>query len=206
MNPGSASSRVAIIMAAGMGTRMGGPKALLRWLDERPLALSHATARMRDCARVVIVTRRPIAACLGPVPPGVQVVVSDAEDCLGPAGSIGADVQAGALTNVDVVLLSPVDLPPTSGATVETLFRALGPNVDAVRPRHGTRRGHPVICRGSLVREAYGAVLAPPLRDLLSSLGHRCADVPVDDTDVIMDLDTPEIYFAKTGRSPDFWQ
>src|SRR5262249_52292611 len=92
----SRKDTLAMILAAGQGTRLGGPKALLAWPagggNEFPLAIAHAAERLRaESSRVLVVTRGPlVATLLSFVIPGIDLVSSDAEDELGPAGSITA--------------------------------------------------------------------------------------------------------------------
>ena len=57
------TSTVSIVLAAGKGMRLGGPKALLLWpgppgQKPRPLAIAHAEARLSaESSRVVVVAR-----------------------------------------------------------------------------------------------------------------------------------------------------
>jgi molybdopterin-guanine dinucleotide biosynthesis protein A len=199
----SRPSRACLILASGMGRRMGGPKALLLWQGV-PLAVAHARARRAQCDRVVVVTRDPIARVLLRAEPALAVVVSQEADELGPAGSIMAAVQAGAIVGVEQVLVTPVDVAPSSTALVEALWAALSQG-QASRPRLRGLPGHPVACAAGLLRSAYQKQAAP-LRDLLASLGSRCIDVDVDDEDVLADFDTIEAFEATTGRKPDFWR
>jgi CTP:molybdopterin cytidylyltransferase MocA len=197
----SGPRRWALILASGAGQRMGGPKALMFWQGE-PLALAQVSARSGDCERALVVTRTLTAEVLRRHAPDLSILISDEPDELGPAGSIAAAVRSGALAGVDQVLVTPVDVPPASGALVQALSAALG-EADAARPVLDGEPGHPVLCRARLLVEAY-AQQAPPLRDLLASLGSRCVSVEVQDTEVLVDFDTIEDMFARTGREPDF--
>src|SRR5262245_22162403 len=56
---------ITVVLAAGKGERLGGPKALLAWPSpdragsDHPLAIAHADARLAaESERVLIVTRR----------------------------------------------------------------------------------------------------------------------------------------------------
>lgn len=200
MEPGAL--RCCLILASGMGRRMGGPKALLLW-DGVPLAVAHARARGAECERVIVVTRESIAKVLLRAEPGLETLVSHEADELGPAGSIAAAVRAGALDDAQQVLVTPVDVAPAGTALVQALFEALRKG-EASRPRLRGLPGHPVACTAGLLREAYGSGAAP-LRDLLTTLGSRCVDVEVDDPDILVDFDTIEGFEATTGRAPDFW-
>ncbi|UQA54697.1 nucleotidyltransferase family protein [Polyangium aurulentum] len=187
---------VAVVLAAGKGARLGGPKALLRWSaggKPRPLAMAHAEARLgADCTRVLIVARKPVVqALISFVVPGIDLLVSTAPDEQGPAGSIAT--AAGRLGAAERVLVFPVDTVPAKAATVASLFARLGTGGAAplaVRPRHGGRGGHPVALQAKAL-ERYREPNPPPLRDHLQALGDACVDEDVDDPDVLVDFDTP---------------
>jgi molybdenum cofactor cytidylyltransferase len=203
-----------IVLAAGRGVRLGGPKALLAWPSESgrlvPLAAVHAAVR-RSCEsdRVLIVTRADIGAALAGHAPDLaaELVVSTAPDDDGPAGSIAAaydllaaehsDSAAGEALPGDLILITPVDCPPVCARTAQALLDRLGerPELLAARPKHGPRRGHPVVLRLTALA-AYGAAHPPPLRDLLRELGDRVADVELDDEGVLLDIDGPEQWAA----------
>ena len=113
----------------------------------------------------------------------------------------GAGGLAGAAEGWDAVVVSPVDCPPVPAATLAALVAALAePQVLASRPRHGSRRGHPVVLRAAQL----GRYLEPEpaaLRDVLRALGVACRDVVTDDPSVLIDLDTPAQWRA-CARAP----
>jgi CTP:molybdopterin cytidylyltransferase MocA len=175
---------------------MGGPKALLlhRSRDgvERPLALAHASCRLgAESARVVVVTRAEVAAVLTPhAPPGAFVAVSDFPDEFGPAGSLAAAMHL--LAAEPLVLVTPVDLPPTDPALVRALLAVLhdAAAVDAVKPCYHGRGGHPVLLRRSVLAPyERAAPVLPPLRDVLRSLGSRSTALDLGDPSVLIDWD-----------------
>lgn len=222
---------VTIVLAAGKGTRIGGPKALLAWpkpgavpapepsrpgtgrapgarapLPVIPLAIAHAEARLAaESARVLVVVRASmLRSLLGYVRPGVDLLSSDAADELGPSGSLAFAVSR--LPPVAAVIVTPVDTPPARAATVARLLARLEegdvPPL-AVRPRMGARTGHPVVMRPSVL-DAYRVPSPPPLREHLRSLGERLADVEVDDPAVLADLDTSADVVRVLGVPPRF--
>ena len=201
-----------VVLAAGRGVRLGGPKALLAWPLEPgqwvPLAAAHAALRQRaESDRVLIVTRADIAVALARHAPDLvaDLVVSAAPDDDGPAGSIAAATvflaaeNAGEAAAGDLVLITPVDCPPARPATAQALLDRLRhhPELLAARPKHGRRRGHPVVLRVTALAP-YGAGDPPPLRDLLRALGDRVADVELDDETVLRDIDNPADWAAWT--------
>jgi CTP:molybdopterin cytidylyltransferase MocA len=195
-------ARVCLVLAAGVGRRIGGPKALLGW-EGVPLAAAHAQARAKDCGAALVVTRGSIAEVLQRCCPWVAVLLSTEPDELGPAGSIAAAVRSGALDGAEQVVVTPVDVPPGSTQVVEALCAALG-GAQAARPWVGDRPGHPVACRAELLRRHYASA-APPLRDVLAGLGAQCARVQVNDPDCLIDFDTPEAFAARSGQRPRFF-
>lgn len=182
----------AIVLAAGRGTRIGGPKALLPW-DGIPLAIAHANVRARDCDAVLVVVRPNVAEVLC----DERTIVSRSPDDWGPAGSIAAAVPyfEGA------ALITPVDCPPAPAHVIAQL-RATG--AQAARPMYRGRRGHPVFVQAEVLapyRQPTGA--PPPLRDVLRALGDAVVDVPVDDPHVLTDINTQEAlagYWRDVGR------
>lgn len=194
-----------------------GPKALLLWpagkgpespragKRELPLAIAHAEARLAaESERVLVVARGPvIRALLGYVQPNLDLIVSDAPDDLGPAGSIAVAVKR--LGDAPLALITPVDTPPARPETTARLLARMGePDAPlAVRPRAGGRAGHPVLVRAEAL-EPYRSPSPPVLRDHLRSLGPRCVEVDVDDPAVRLDLNTPADVMGLLGSPPRF--
>jgi molybdenum cofactor cytidylyltransferase len=192
-----------VVLAAGEGRRLGGPKALLTWplLPQRwlvPLAVAHVESRP-ECGRILCVTRPEVAAVLRRHAPTtwsarVRLVEATPPD---PAGSLAA---AALLVDDEVVLVTPVDVPPASAAVVAALVDALAdPAVLAARPLHAGRRGHPVALRGAPLAR-YRDPEPPPLRDFLRGLGAAVADVPVDDPQILVDIDSADDLAAWSAR------
>ncbi len=178
-----------------MGTRLGGPKALLRWPYDgwanQPLAAVHARLMLRaGCARVLIVTRAAIARVLEPeLPAGARALVSYQPDQLGPAGSLR--VAARQLGSGDQrAFVTPVDALPPRPYLYAALARALAAGDLAARPRYGVRRGHPVLLKQPLLRPFISGPQVN-LRQVLRAQRAHCVDVPVLDPNVLRDLDTP---------------
>src|SRR5687767_8183721 len=170
---------IAVVTAAGLGERMGGPKALLavRWGDntgELPLAIAHARAHLEGGAeRVVVVTKPKVARMLSRFSQrALDIVVSNAPHELGPAGSIRQALGVLSASPDAWLMIEPVDMPPSSAAIRKELLDAAerSPAPDAVRPVFEGRRGHPVLVR----RRCLDPMLdgAPPtLREILHGLG-----------------------------------
>jgi len=207
----TAAQVVTVILAAGAGKRLGGPKALLVWPgpkgEERPLAIAHAEERLAAESRhVLVVTRKPtMLALLRFVRPGVDLLASDAADDLGPAGSLAFAVPR--LGDAEIVIVTPVDTPPAKPETVARLVDALlaSPELLAVRPVSHGRAGHPVALRRAALAR-YAEPAPPPLRDHLHALGPACGAVDVADPTVLIDLDTPADVMGNLRILPRFFK
>ena len=179
----------AIVLAAGLGRRMGGPKALLAWGGEA-LVVAHAReALSAGAAGVLVVVRAATAEGAIALPAGAVWCVSDEDEAQGPAGSIRAAVRA-LDARAAWVAVCPVDVDPAAWGCVGALRGAVGDR-DAAKPRWGERGGHPVLVRRRVL-EAYAGASAPPLREVLRALGPRVTELPVSDEAVVSDLDTPQ--------------
>lgn len=172
-----------LVLAAGRGERMGGPKALLL-IGETPLAALHARV-----LPTIFVTSLSLPVEGTFIPP-------DRPHALGPAGSIGAAARSGVLDRYDAVVITPVDVVPAPPSRVWML-------IEALRTREAARshRGHPVAVRSDVLRRHYRTE-DPILRDLLDSLA--CARLPPDEAGVLPDLDTPQDVMRITGSAPRF--
>ena len=204
----SAHALAAIVLAAGQGTRLGGPKALLEFDGVTLVARHVARALACGCERVVLVVRAEVAEKIDAgARPEVRVVISDAPD---PAGSLAVGVAAlGACARVFV---TPVDTLPASDETCAALVAALDAGARAATPAYRDRGGHPVLCRFDVL-EPYARRAAaldppesswPPLRTVLRALGPERARVEVRDPQIAVDLDTPDDWLRLTGAAPAF--
>lgn len=186
----------AVVLAAGSGGRMGGPKARLL-VGDAPLALLHVRRLREARARGIVVVARPddVAWLAGL---GVDAVASSAPN---PAGSLAVGVRA--LAPGETVLVTTVDTLPARVATIEALRARVAAGARAATPVHAGSGGHPVVVRADVL-DAYRRGDPPPLRDVLAALGDERARVEVDDAAVVGDLDTPEDVVRLTGAAPRF--
>lgn len=194
------SAPAAIILAAGEGRRMGGPKALLV-IDGQSLLRRHVE-RLREvgCAPVVVVVPvrelEPVRQLLGESS-DVTLVAADTP-------SMAASLALG-LEHVPpkdgAVVVSPVDALPARPATLRALITAAEEaGVEVATPSYGGRGGHPVVARERLLR-AFRQGYSGTLRDLIRGAGAKRRRLEVDDAAVGHDLDTPADLAA---LRPDF--
>lgn len=190
-----------VILGAGRGTRVGGPKALLlvEPATRVPLAVAHVRAR-REASAIVVVVTAEVASMLAPqlAGTGARIVVNALPNEWGPAASLRAC--AAELAACERWIVGPVDALPALEASIDLLLDALGAGVDAAR----FVRGHPVAARASLLRDAYVGEGEPPtLRDVLARA--RVVTVPLpDDPAITTELDTVDDVVRVTGARPVF--
>lgn len=129
-----------IVLAAGAGTRAGGPKALLRMPDGTPwLELATTALLAGGCSRVVVVlgAQAPIARPLVPIDARVTTVVAmEWEQGMSESLRTGLAVADG-----DAALITLVDLPELPAAVVRRVLDATG---ELRQATYGGRPGHPV--------------------------------------------------------------
>ncbi|WP_375388223.1 NTP transferase domain-containing protein [uncultured Amnibacterium sp.] len=134
---------VGLVLAAGAGTRFGGPKALARTPSGEPW-VGRAVALLVDagCERVVVVLGAEADAARPLVPRGASVVVASRW-----RSGMGASLAAGmaALPEADAALVTLVDLPGLPGSVVARVL-AEGTERDVLaRAVFGGVPGHPVL-------------------------------------------------------------
>ena len=173
-----------IVLGAGIGGRMGGPKARLLIAGETLAALHAQRLREAGCEEVVVVLAQHDAI-------DATIAISHAPD---PAGSlaIGLDAATG-----DPIIVTPVDVIPAHVETIRALVRALEGH-DAVTPRFRGRGGHPVVIRRAAIE------IGKPLNGVLERLGERRKWIEIEDAAVVTDLDTPDDVVRATGSPPRF--
>ncbi|RNI22777.1 nucleotidyltransferase family protein [Flexivirga caeni] len=169
-----------IVLAAGAGRRMGGPKALVDgWL-------LHAVGTLADCDRVVVVLGAAAEQARTLLDAGqADVVVAD-DWATGMSASLRAGI--GALTDETRCLITLVDLPDVGRDVVaRVLAQPDTPDVLA-RASYGGVPGHPVLLgRDHWAGAAGGAAGDRGARDYLRA--HDTVLVECDDLATGRDVD-----------------
>jgi CTP:molybdopterin cytidylyltransferase MocA len=189
----NAAMRVsAIVLAAGEGRRMGGPKALARLAGESFAAAALRAFELPEVAqRIVVVgaSAERVVADAG-LEPGATVVVNRRWQ-EGMLTSVLAGLDAAESFGADALLLHPVDNPVVGAETIRAVLLALAGGARIAIPSHGGRRGHPA----GFARSAWPALRAAPLdagaRGALAAHPEWVVHVAAG-PDCLVDLDTPE--------------
>lgn len=133
-----------LLLAAGRGTRMGRPKALvttdgISWLDRSARVLVDA-----GCAPVVVVLGAAAEQAERIVPPGVTTVVApDFAD--GVSASLRAGLAALAGSTATAALVHLVDLPDVTAAVARRVLASRDGPTRLARAAYGGVPGHPVL-------------------------------------------------------------
>lgn len=190
----------ALILAAGLSSRMKARKALLPFGDQSVLARAVGLFRRAGAREVLVVAGHD---------PGPVLAEASAA---GAAGLVNPDWAAGMWSSVRAgltallhgrgpVFVLPADIPLVRPASLAALLAALRESdAPAARPTFRGQPGHPPLLAGT----APPAVLAHDGQDglagALAALAGGALDVPVMDEGVLLDMDQPWDYLRLLAR------
>lgn len=195
----------AIILAAGDSRRMGTPKALLSDPDGRPfvarLVRSFSAAGIDE---VVVVTGAMhdaiVDALASDAPPARPLCVRNPDPSRGQLSSLWAGLESATRSDLEGVLVTPVDIPMVRTTTIRQVIEAWGrTHAPIVRPAVGERHGHPVLFDRVTFEALRTAPLSEGARVVVRANADRVVNVEVDDEGCLVDIDTPEDYKAVMG-------
>ncbi len=193
---------VGVVLAAGEGRRIGGPKALLHIGGDSFLARCATLLTRPGVASVVAVLGHEAerVAQEARLPSGVATVVNpDYRE--GMLGSILGGLDAAEASGAGAVLLHPVDHPLVEPATVDRIVAALLAGAAIAVPSDGRRRGHP----GGFSRATWPALRAAPrdrgARAVLADHPEWIVHVE-GDAGAFAGINTREDYERLTGGMP----
>jgi molybdenum cofactor cytidylyltransferase len=189
-----------IVLAAGESTRMGSPKALLPDRDGRPfVARIVRTFAEAGFDEVTIVTgtvhARIVAAVAADHPPIAVRFARNPDPSRGQLSSIWTGLDAAVCADTRAVLITLVDVPFVSSATVRAVadaYRRSGAAI--VRPAIDGRHGHPVVFDRALFDDLRRADPSAGAKSVLRANADAIVHVTVDDHGSLVDVDTPDEY------------
>ena len=193
----------AIILAAGLSSRMGDFKILLPWTDDKPI-LTHVVSKYitLNINPIIIVTGRDAESVQDTVA-GLPVECVYNPDYA--TGEILSSVKTGLHAMPDDVaatFINPADMPRIPQSIIKTLQASYQPQYNFA-PRYQGQRGHPIL----LDRMFWQAMIVLPAegapRDVIQANKASLKFIETDDDGVIIDIDTPETYQQQLKRSSD---
>ena len=183
-----------LLLAAGEGSRHGGPKALARHGGRPWVVIGVETLRVAGIDEIAVV----LGSMADSVRPHLSThdvrIVEHPGWRLGRTGSVQAGLRSLSRA-ARGVLIHQVDFPFVGAGTIAALARAFltstVPEERIVLPVHDGRRGHPIIIGRALWPEI--AALGPdePLRVVIHRDPTRVEEVTVPDRGIHRNLNTP---------------
>ncbi len=186
----------AVVLAAGKAERMGEPKLLMPLAGKAALTWV-LSAALGACDQAVVVVggwRIQMETFLAGLPQKERIhAVYNPHYEQGMFTSVKAG--AGAEAESSALLIFPGDVPLIHRSTAMAVLESVtGGGAWIGIPETGGRRGHPVALAGRLIQELLKEPDDGTLRLFLDRYSARTALVPVQDRDMLMDMDTPEEY------------
>jgi molybdenum cofactor cytidylyltransferase len=200
-----------LILAAGDSSRMGTDKALLPWPPpvagqppSKDTFLSAAICSLMSGTDFVLIVAGKNEATLAPIvyASGASLVTNP-DPGRGQFSSLQVGLHEVLNRGRDAAIITLVDRPPVSAATVQLLrdaFESAPESVWAVVPEFSGKHGHPYL----VGRELMEAFLQAPATASAREVEHRYHDhiqyVEVGDPFVALNINTPEDYAALSLR------
>ena len=200
-----APSYAGVILAAGTSTRMGRDKALLDWHGKSFLAA--AIESLRPFTQMVIVVGGENSEQLKPIVWAQGgFLVTNPEPALGQFSSLRVGLQEVLNRGRDAALITHVDRPPASPSTIQALQVAFGFHSKdrkwAVVPQYGETHGHPIVAGREMIEAFLKADVNSTARNVEHAHQARIVYLPVEDPNVVRNVNTPEEYEALIAQHP----
>jgi molybdenum cofactor cytidylyltransferase len=193
----------AVILAAGLSTRMGRPKPLLPLPGGETfvtrIVRSFLEAGVDDVVVVLGHEANAVAAKLIESGVAARFVINEAY-ATGQLSSLLRGLNAIDRPGVKAMLLTLVDVPMVSPSTIRAVIdRYQKTHAPIVRPVRGDEHGHPVLIDRSLFSLLRGADADEGAKPIVRGHVSPAGDVPVDDDGAFFDIDTPAAYERAIG-------
>ncbi len=203
-----------MILAAGESTRMGTDKALLPWppvaAGEPSPGQTFLSAAIRSLAphtdMVIVVVGENEATLTPVIYASGAFLVRNPKPARGQFSSLQVGLQEVLSRGRDGAMVTLVDRPPVSAATVEKLRAAFDLALTrgkwAMVPEYDGKHGHPIMVGREMMEAFLKAPATATARDVEHQNREHIEYTPVDDPLVTMNVNTPEEYTALGVGSP----
>jgi CTP:molybdopterin cytidylyltransferase MocA len=202
----------AIVLAAGLSTRMGGRSKALLEIGERETFLTRIIESFHGAGVndvVVVVGHEADAVRASVIDRGIPLqpdsdrairLVFNPDYETGQLSSLLAGLNAIDGPGVRAMLMTLVDVPAASAATIRRVMdRYLETNAPVVRPVRGDEHGHPVLIDRRLFDELRRADPATGAKPIVRAYASELGNVAVVDEGAFFDVDTPADYARLRG-------
>jgi len=185
----------AIILAAGLSSRMERPKPLLEIGSETFIERAVRVLKEGGCRHVVAVLNGQDAE-VGRLAEGAGAEVAVNQDAASEQlESVRCGLRALPADWAAVAVL-PVDVPLVSAQTVALLVAAVREQpAPVLLPFHNGVAGHPVVLARATAPELLERDWEEGMRSLIMSHARDLREVRVTDPGILIDVDTPEDYW-----------
>ena len=194
-----------IILAAGESTRMGRDKALLPWPPNLPpntpsggTLLSAAIKALSDYCDLVIIVAGKNETALRPVIYGCGAFLAlNPNPELGQFSSLQVGLHEVLNQGRDAAMVTLVDRPLPQSTSLQALTSAFANrnhDVWSVVPEYQGKHGHPILIGREMIEAFLKAPATSVARDIEHANQQRILYVPVSDSQVTANIDTPEQY------------
>jgi molybdenum cofactor cytidylyltransferase len=205
-----------VILSAGASSRMGRDKALLPWPPAAPglnppsgeTLLSASITALRPFTETIVVVAGANAENLAPIiaANGASMVLNPAPE-RGQFSSMQVGLRQALALGSDAAMITLVDCPPLRAASLQKLRMAFDSAVaqghSGVAPEHNGRRGHPLLVNRVLVDAFLAAPVTSNAREVKRAHAGMIDAVPVPESLVSVDVNTPEEYAALANHHGD---
>lgn len=196
----------AVVLAAGLSSRMGVPKMALPWRDTTVLGAvveALATAGVHQ-VRVVLGANRDVVE---KILDGLPVTVARVFNPNYANGEMMDSIRAGLAglgDEVKAALIVLGDQPQLEPEVVSALIESCRKSGALLTvPSYRMRRGHPWLIGRPLWGELINMEVGDTMRDFLNRHAEEINYVNVNSTSVLQDLDTPEDYRKAVEQNKD---
>lgn len=184
----------AIVLAAGMSTRMGQQKLLLPWGKETVISQIIGTIQKAGLTQIIVVTGKEDQKLNSILSHFTITKVTNSDYA---NGSMVTSLQKGLAaiedTNVAALMIFLGDQPTVQIDTIRSIIKAyIKSGSDIVVPSNQFHQGHPWLIDRKLWGEIQGLTLENTMKEFLAQRRKSIQYVIVDSPTVLQDMDTPE--------------
>jgi len=183
-----------IVLAAGKGTRAGGPKALLRLNNTTFVEYIINKLLHAPVARIIVVTRPEIFNEIKTIALSNRVlVILNSEDKGDQLSSIRVGLKHASDDSTGFICW-PVDIPMVKTGTIHSLITTSSSvNKNIILPKYNNKRGHPVIFKKNMYHALSSLCPAESgARWLIHQYPREILELEVNDPGILLNVNTPE--------------